>query len=1219
MNKVKISVIGLCTSTIVIMLSLVFFGSGQSNSRQNTAEYTFQDYVNVVNTEVQEEIFNDLVVVDDDYDNSRFDKLSKSKIRFSPLNETDENTDEEEVPDNLCELEEFECIKFVVSPGNPLYDYGEDDVIVFLGQNDEKRSITVESVSRDNDTGEKLFEARYSLADEVYKEIDYFNDMNDEYEKMAKQLAESENVISAAPGTDGDLTIMARYYDSEHKVYYEIKFVIYDSSAELKLCTNWFDVTLGSSCTGYTSTYFVAKVEFDFGFEFKAERIGTSPIESDGIKYDFSIGISVAGGSAGTTAYFETLEDFQKYFRWSNFSNPILQGLDNAEGDSSEKSLFTKRFVTPLGITIHVDLLAGFDFDVVGSVGVEHAVRYNVTVGAEFDDVYKPLNNAVEVATKTGIYAEGSVNADAYVYARFGIGYLSKTPYVAAGPRVGIEAEALGRAETYVSMLNGDVDLNYCIQAGLEANVYVDMVGEAKLRLNLWIYKKTLIDVDIRVRLAEYNVVDYQVPIGSVLPGSDVCIIVDNMYTADNLIEAIQANPGGNFYLSGDITFTSSQLKELSEINFKGTLNGNGYKITHSNDISTRNAESIYYLFEEIGSDAIVSNLWIVSDSPISITKVNHGSIVNSKIELNIESSISNYAPVADVNNGNIRNISISGSISGENNISGVVLYNSSSGSIFNSNIDISIYGNNNISGLVKVNEGTIAGNTLNLNLSGNTGIYGMTANNIGEVLQNDIIGLYVEGNNSSAGFIGSNSGKLENLTINGNIQVYIENAESFLVSSNTGDIKHIDIDFITYDESSFSSIVDYNYGVIYNISYIIGDTSNYSGNSLIAVTNDGTISKIELDININAIDDFAAIAVTNNNIITGITGNITINSTNQIASIAILNTGLIDDVELTIDLTTTVNVAGIAIENSGTISNIELDASLSGGSYISGIANNISSNAVIENVVFNGTIDGDDYVAGVSYNNYGRIENVEINAGISGNDYVAGVVSVNDGLVSNAHYSGTIVASNYVGGIVGENRLSIDNVSVDADIYGYNYVGGITGANEFTINNASFSGYIEGYDYIGGIVGSNAANVTNVSAIGSIKSNGIIASKTGGLIGDNSGTLSIGYANMDITAPNAQIESYIGGLIGNNSGNASNLISAGSVSSTLNCGPTFGTNSGSYSNIYYLDSHELVSGNSSIYGSQLNASNLNSEFLTSIGFDEEIWDLTNVMESLIA
>jgi hypothetical protein len=92
---------------------------------------------------------------------------------------------------------------------------------------------------------------------------------------------------------------------------------------------------------------------------------------------------------------------------------------------------------------------------------------------------------------------------------------------------------------------------------------------------------------------------------------------------------------------------------------------------------------------------------------------------------------------------------------------------------------------------------------------------------------------------------------------------------------------------------------------------------------------------------------------------------------------------------------------------------------------------------------------------------------------------------------------------------------------------------GGLVGQNDGTVSNSYASGNVSGSDFhTGGLVGYNKGTVSNSYATGNV-SGSII---TGGLVGYNKGTVSNSYSTGSVTG-----SSYTGGLVGYNQFTVSN------------------------------------------------------------------------------
>ena len=196
----------------------------------------------------------------------------------------------------------------------------------------------------------------------------------------------------------------------------------------------------------------------------------------------------------------------------------------------------------------------------------------------------------------------------------------------------------------------------------------------------------------------------------------------------------------------------------------------------------------------------------------------------------------------------------------------------------------------------------------------------------------------------------------------------------------------------------------------------------------------------------------------------------------------------------------------------------------------------------------------------------------------VIGNNYVGGVIGKNEvditgtekqsvGIVN----SGTVIAlAGGAGGIIGENSANITHVVMtnegevhgNAGSTGENGTGGIIGVNASgaTITNSSLmnrvNGNVSGVANVGGIIGINHGVITGgrdtndnyyqhqiynngTIQVGSYNAeNGTITARAGenvgGLLGNNSGTLTAGY-NTGVVK--AEQSSNVGGIAGTNSG----------------------------------------------------------------------------------
>jgi hypothetical protein len=138
-------------------------------------------------------------------------------------------------------------------------------------------------------------------------------------------------------------------------------------------------------------------------------------------------------------------------------------------------------------------------------------------------------------------------------------------------------------------------------------------------------------------------------------------------------------------------------------------------------------------------------------------------------------------------------------------------------------------------------------------------------------------------------------------------------------------------------------------------------------------------------------------------------------------------------------------------------------------------------------------------------------------------------------------------------------NTALIDNLTLtNCNITGHNYVGGINGylyvsgvGHIVTLGNCRTTGAITGSDYVGGLIGKNYLidsqvndiNIFNSCSFCSVTGNNYV----GGLIGDNQAHPNNCYSRGVVTK--SGVGNYVGGAIGYNSGTVDKCFSTGDVS----------------------------------------------------------------------
>ena len=138
--------------------------------------------------------------------------------------------------------------------------------------------------------------------------------------------------------------------------------------------------------------------------------------------------------------------------------------------------------------------------------------------------------------------------------------------------------------------------------------------------------------------------------------------------------------------------------------------------------------------------------------------------------------------------------------------------------------------------------------------------------------------------------------------------------------------------------------------------------------------------------------------------------------------------------------------------------------------------------------------------------------------------------------------------------GLFGNSSGTIQNIGLISEfINGYSYAGGLVGNNTGTISSAYASGTVNGMQYVGGLTGWNSGSVSNSYA--STATYGTF--DVGGLVGHNHGSISNSYATGATVGSNT----YAGGLVGFNDSTIKFAYAVGSVVGNTYVGGLVGYN----------------------------------------------------------
>ena len=264
-------------------------------------------------------------------------------------------------------------------------------------------------------------------------------------------------------------------------------------------------------------------------------------------------------------------------------------------------------------------------------------------------------------------------------------------------------------------------------------------------------------------------------------------------------------------------------------------------------------------------------------------------------------------------------------------------------------------------------------------------------------------------------------------------------------------------------------------------------------------------------------------------------------------------------------NVTGTTYVGGIVGTNreDSTLTDIINDTSIliKGSTYVGGIAGQNAGRIVdteASRTLSDGVVEGVEYVGGIAGKNTGYIENPHNNISLRINKdalkdsktarYFGGVAGINEqeGTIGNATNLADVTAegANYVGGIVGYNKGTLLDLSGNrGNVVGANYVGGVAGINEHSLSDvdASNTGSVQALQGgAGGIFAVNHGDVTNSRLVNdAVVAGGAHAGATGGIFAKN--TANIGKTTL-VNGMNAEVIGLknVGGLVGENSGTIS-------------------------------------------------------------------------------
>lgn len=261
----------------------------------------------------------------------------------------------------------------------------------------------------------------------------------------------------------------------------------------------------------------------------------------------------------------------------------------------------------------------------------------------------------------------------------------------------------------------------------------------------------------------------------------------------------------------------------------------------------------------------------------------------------------------------------------------------------------------------------------------------------------------------------------------------------------------------------------------------------------------------------------------------------------------------------------------GIAGVNAGTIDNVSASDAVTAAddeasddnilSTAGGIAGINQKDAIISASSTNSAVNasaGSTYalggIAGANAGNLSNVDSLGVTTGIyevgdhnsdidtQYSDNVGGIAGRNSGTVSNAYNESIVSGRDNVGGILGVNTgASVTDVSNAARVTGEaasgdtsDYVGGLVGSNSGSITNGRNNGEITGNRYVGGLVGENGKDSTLSNLVNDEAASITGDNYVGGIAGRNYGKISANDEGL-VNRGSITGQMYVGGVAGSN------------------------------------------------------------------------------------
>lgn len=331
------------------------------------------------------------------------------------------------------------------------------------------------------------------------------------------------------------------------------------------------------------------------------------------------------------------------------------------------------------------------------------------------------------------------------------------------------------------------------------------------------------------------------------------------------------------------------------------------------------------------------------------------------------------------------------------------------------------------------------------------------------------------------------------------------------------------------------------NGGTVENLRVYSSKFNGTDTAGAIAGKNNGTIKNIvTLGNEVSAAGSIDSIDINNNKV--GAAG-----------GIAGINYGTVDDVETVGSV-----IAGDATDDSGALSTA---GGIVGINHSNATVNNSYSNSAV--TASSGTTYGLGGIAGVNNGTLSKVDSLGVTRGlykdntgkyVAQSGQVGGLAGINTGTINSGYNESIVNGSSEIGGIAGVNNGgTITNVVNAANVNGDgentadgSYTGGLVGKNSGSITNGRNNGEITGHEYVGGLVGSNAGGSTLTNLVNDSSASITGDSYVGGIAGSNAGTITADEKNDNLINRGVITgNKYVGGVAGLNTGTITNTLNS--------------------------------------------------------------------------